>query len=111
MNRNTLDERKTILITGAARGIGACLVSGFVSRGWRVAFSYFRSEARALELCHSIEQQYGSESVLAIQADIRERTGVTALFDQVYEHFGQLDALVNNAGINRDGPFIEMTDA
>lgn len=106
---NPHPSSKTILITGAARGIGAGLVSGFASRGWQVAFTYLRSEARAQALCRSIRNQPGSGPVLALHADVRGRQNVAALFDQVNERFGQVDVLVNNAGINRDGPFLEMT--
>lgn len=101
---------KTILITGAARGIGAALVTGFAARGWQVAFTYLRSDARAQALCRSIQDRPGSGPVLALRADVRERQEVSALFDRVCEHFGGLDVLVNNAGINRDGPFLDMTD-
>ncbi len=104
------DSQKTILITGAARGIGAHLAMRFAGQGWRVAANYCHSKERTDQLCAGIEEQYGSGSALAVYADVRCRSDVRSMCDQIEAAFGHLDVLVNNAGINRDGPFLEMTD-
>ena len=83
---------KTVLITGASRGIGEQIARAFSSQGYAVVINYNKSEERAKEL--------GKELNAPIfQADVSNREEAFALVDFVVEKFGKIDILVNNAGI------------
>ena len=95
---------KTVLITGASRGIGAAAAQLFANRGYRVAVNYHRSrreaEALAGELCG-----------IAVQADVSDPAQVQKMVDNVLDKFCQLDILVCNAGIAQQKLFGDLTDA
>lgn len=101
---------KVFLITGASRGIGAALARGFARQGQRVVINYARSEAQALALSDELAGEVGDERVWAARADVSRRDDVQRMFAGAYDRFGRVDVLINNAGVNRDGPFLEMTD-
>ena len=61
-------DKKTIIITGASRGIGRACALSFAAGGWNVVINYFRSAEKAHELLKSIEQAGGSG--IAINADV-----------------------------------------
>ena len=88
--------RKTVLITGGGRGIGAATVRLFAAKGWRVAFTW------------TTRQPAPGEGTSAYRCDIRSEADVTALFGQVAADFGRIDALVNNAGVT--GPRCRIED-
>lgn len=88
---------QVLLITGASRGIGAATARLAGQRGWRVVVNYqSRAEEAQAVVDHVVAA--GSEAV-AIQADVSKEAGVLALFEQIHQHFGRLDGLVNNAGV------------
>ena len=103
-------EHKVVLVTGSSRGMGAVFVRNFAQEGYRVVVNYLKSEEPAIALRDSIIRQYGAGAALAIQADVARRSDVKQLFDRAYDRFGRVDVLINNAGINQDAPFLEMTD-
>lgn len=105
-----MSEERVILVTGSSRGIGATLVSEFAREGFRVVLNYAQSQAEAEGLYREMLGQYGAHRVLLRQADVGKRSEVRAMFDAVAERFGRVDVLVNNAGLNIDGPFLAMTD-
>jgi len=100
-------SKRVILITGASRGIGASLAEHFALRGDRVILNY-RSSADAAA---ALRDRLGPESVLAVKADVSRRLQVRRMFDSAQEAFGGVDVLIHMAGVNRDAPFGEMTDA
>ena len=106
-----MSDRKVALITGAARGIGAALAAGFADAGYRVVIHYRTSEAQARAVHEQVTARHGADTALLVQADVSDRAGVRRMFDAARERFGGVDVLVNNAGINRDGPFLDMSDA
>ncbi len=99
-------EKKIILVTGGSRGIGEEFVRGFAAQGHRVVLNYSRSQQQAEEVSTSVENSGGA--VFCQQADVSARDQVRAMFDAVEEHWGMVDILINNAGINLDGPFLPM---
>ncbi len=101
---------KVILITGASRGIGAGLATRLASAGFGVIINYSRSEAEAARLIEDLTHQVDPGHVLKVRANVACRGEVRAMFDQAVEHFGHVDALINNAGVNVDQPFLSMTD-
>ena len=88
---------KTVLITGASRGIGAATALAFGRSGWNVAVNYCRSGAQAEAVCAAVAHSGGS--ALPIQADVSCPARAAALVEQTLDAFGALDALVCNAGI------------
>lgn len=88
---------KTILITGASRGIGraAAIMAG--QRGWSVGVNYAGNEAAAQETVQAVSQAGGRAT--AIRGDVSRETDVIAMFDATEKAFGRLDGFVNNAGI------------
>jgi len=100
---------KTILITGASRGIGAACALLAAERGYRVCVNY-RSDAQAAEEVVAAIVAAGG-SAFALQADVAVEAEVQAMFEQVGVRYGYLDALVNNAGILERQMRVEQMDA
>ena len=90
----------TALVTGGSRGIGAATALALAARGWTVHVNYLKSEAQA----RAIAAQTGG---LAVQADVSDITQVEAMFQRI----GEIDLLVNNAGIARGGLLTDLTSA
>ena len=89
---------KTVLVTGAAGGIGRATVHLFTEKGWRV-IGVDRNE---------FGEEF-SENGIFIQADIARPEVMKAIFDKVHAFTGMLDALVNNAALQIAKPLIETT--
>lgn len=90
-------QRKVALITGASRGIGAATAVCAAQQGWDVVLSYQHDHAAAHRVVQAVEHHGGQ--ALAVQADMADEAQLVALFAAVDARFGQLDALVNNAGV------------
>lgn len=88
---------KTILITGASRGIGAATARLAAERGFSVAVNYNKSKEEAEKVVEAIKQKGGHAK--AFQADVSKEGDVLRLFEEVDTEFGSLTSLVNNAGI------------
>ena len=88
---------RTVLITGASRGIGAETARRFAREGCRVAVNYHTHEERALALCREIAASGGE--ALPVGADVSDPKQVDKMVDTVLEKFCQLDILVCNAGV------------
>ncbi|MET0744694.1 MAG: SDR family oxidoreductase [Microvirga sp.] len=88
---------KTILITGASRGIGraAAILAG--ERGWSVGVNYASNRPAAEEVVDRVREAGGR--AIAVPGDVSVEAETVALFDAVGEEFGPLDGLVANAGI------------
>jgi len=90
---------KVAVITGAAEGIGAGLVTGYRGRGWPVLASA------------TILRPPNEPEVLAVEGDIADPAGADRVVDAALERFGRLDTLVNNAGMIISKPFADYTAA
>ncbi len=88
-------EGKVALVTGGGRGIGAAICRVLARHGASVAVNYGQSEEKARAVVREIEGSGGTAA--AFQADVRDREAVAAMVRAVYEQFGRLDGLVNNA--------------
>jgi len=103
-SQNTETRRDVLLITGGGRGIGAAIVEGAISRGYRVAFSY-RDDAKAAT---ALAERLGADA-LAIRGDAANPDFAQTFFGQAEAAFGPVTALVNNAGITGGiGPFAQL---
>ena len=89
--------KKTVLITGGSRGIGAATALLAAQRGYAVAVNYADNAAAADAVVHAIRAAGGE--ALAVQADVADEAQVNAMFEKIDVRFGRLDALVNNAGV------------
>ena len=87
---------RVVLITGASSGVGAALATQLGEMGARVVVNYSRSAEAAEAVVAQLEEAGGR--ALAVQADVSEEADCKRLVATTVEHFGQLDALVNNAG-------------
>lgn len=104
----TKDER-VIVVTGASSGLGAEVAAHFAVKGFAVVMNYIIEED-AVATYRRIASQAGEDRVMRYRADVAARREVRAMFDSVIDTFGRVDILMNFAGINRDAPFLEMTD-
>lgn len=93
---------KTALITGGARGIGLATGKTLLSRGWKVALLDRDSEALNAAATPL-------ENVVAVHADVSDADQVNRALDEVSTAFGELSALVNNAGVADFGPIRETS--
>jgi len=102
-------SKKTVLVTGASRGIGAAVALRLAADGYRLALSY-RADSVAVQRIAASARDAGAEVAL-FQADIADPGQALALPEQACAHFGSLDAVVANAGVTVDGPFVALTPA
>ena len=101
--------RKTIVVTGGSRGIGAATARLAAERGYAVCVNFRRSGAAAEEVVASITAAGGR--ALAVGADVSSEPDVVRLFETVDARLGPITALVNNAGILERQTRVEHIDA
>ena len=101
-------EGKTAIVTGSDSGIGQGIARTLARHGCRVAVNYFgtaeRADATVTEL-----KALGADAI-AVKADVRVASDVTAMVDAAVAHFGRIDVLVNNAGVQTWGAFLDVTE-
>ena len=98
---------KIALVTGAARGIGNAIAQRLSNAGWQVIASDL-DEAAIGQAVERFETDRGP--VTARQMDVTDRGSIDATIKAITDEFGQLDVLINNAGIMDRAPFLEMTE-
>jgi 3-oxoacyl-(acyl-carrier-protein) reductase len=96
------------LVTGGSRGIGRATVVALAGVGHPVAFCYGSDDDAAQETVAAVEGAGGK--VVAVRADVADVAAVDHAFDEVESALGPVHVLVNNAGINRDGLLVRMSD-
>ena len=98
---------RTVLVTGGAKGLGKAMAEGFASAGanlFLVSRNLGEAQATALE----IKENYQVDAV-GHEADVTNETAVQEMVENALSAFGQIDVLVNNAGINRRGTIEEIS--
>lgn len=94
---------KTVLITGASRGIGAATAEIFSDNGYNVIINYNKNHERAKQ----IASKTGGN---LIQADVSDIAQTEKMVDSIISEYGKIDVLVNNAGISVTGTFDSISD-
>ena len=101
-------EGKTALITGASRGIGRAVALKFAEQGANVAFTFLSSVEKGKALEDELKK-YGIKAK-GYQSDAADFKAADELVTAVVAEFGTIDAVVNNAGITRDGLLMRMSE-
>ncbi len=99
---------KVALITGGSRGIGESIVRKFVEEGASVAFTYASSSEKSEALANELSAS-GSK-VVSYKSDAANYEQAGTLIDNVIADFGQIDILINNAGITKDTLMLRMSE-
>ena len=86
---------KTVIVTGASRGIGAAIVKAFAKEGALVIVNYLQNHEAANATVSACEAMRGK--ALALQADVTDRKATENLVEKTLDEFGKIDVLVNNA--------------
>lgn len=97
-------EKKVVLITGAASGIGRGCVLKFLENKYKVVMI-----GRDLKKLETFFGEIDNGDVVYFQGDISKQAQIKVIIDKIIAHYGRLDAVVNNAGICTNVPFIDMT--
>ncbi len=100
---------KTVLVTGASRGIGRAIAIAFARGGASVAMNYAGNEAAANEAL-ALVQQAGAAKAKLYRFDVADPAACTAAVESVLADLGGLHVLVNNAGIALDQLVMRMKD-
>ena len=96
------------LITGASRGIGRAIALALAERGGKVGINYVNNAAAAADVVREVQAR-GSEALL-LQGDVADKEQAESIVQQFVEHYGGIDALVNNAGSAMNGTIFTLTD-
>ncbi len=99
---------KTALVTGASRGIGKACALALGRAGYDVAVNYVSNLGKAEEVVREIES-FGQKAI-AVQADTADDKAVRDMFRTIQQEFGQLDVLINNAGVVDDAYLLMVSE-
>lgn len=94
---------KTIIITGAGRGIGTATAQVFLEAGWRVGLV-----GRNVEALDAVAE--GQDTALSLPCDVTNEAEVAGTFGKAHETWGQLDAVFNNAGVSLASATVDEID-
>lgn len=102
-----MNTQKTVLVTGASRGIGYAIAKKFAQNGFNVAINYNVNRTAA----ESLERELASQQcrVMTVKADVSSQEQVLNMIESVNSHLGNIDILVNNAGIAGQSLFTDIT--
>lgn len=108
MATSNTTPRRTAFVTGASQGIGAAIAVALARDGFDVALSSRRAEALADT---AAQVTAAGARALPVELDVLSETGIERAMNAVLNGFGQLDLLVNNAGVTSQKPALEITVA
>ena len=101
-------EGKIAIVTGGTRGIGRAIALDLAANGADIALNYRKSVDLAQELADIIRGM--GRRALVVQADVSSFDDAQAMVEKVLSDFGQVDILINNAGMNWDGVVWKMSE-
>ena len=97
-------KNKVCLITGSSRGIGKFIAKGFSQEGGKVIITYKNNKTAANKTAKGI----GSSDIYKL--DVSKKSSVQNIFKKVVKKYGQIDVLVNNAGVNKTNDFDKLSE-
>lgn len=100
-------DRQVAIVTGASSGIGAGIAKALANEGARVVVNYSSSADKAKTVLDTIIAE-GGEGFIC-KADVSREEDVLAMFSETKQRYGTVDILINNAGLQNDAKFHEMT--
>ena len=101
-------EGKKAFISGGSRGLGKALCEVFAREGADVAFNYNSNDAEAQDTVRRIEQH--GRKALAFKVSVVDKPAIKQMVTDILAEFGRIDALVNNAAINKADSFVTTTE-
>jgi NAD(P)-dependent dehydrogenase (short-subunit alcohol dehydrogenase family) len=101
-------EGQAALVTGADRGIGRAIARALAREGCRVGINHVGTPELADEAVRELNSL--GVDALAVKADVRRAAEVASMVDAVAGRFGRLDLLVNNAAVQTEGAFVDVTE-
>lgn len=99
---------KNVLITGGTGGIGSAIAAEFAKSGYNIAIHTHSKPEKAQNLAKELEQKYDIKTV-AVNADVSNYNSVIEMYNKIEDKFGQIDVLVNNAGIAQQKLFTDIS--
>lgn len=102
------DHKRTVIVTGASRGLGKEMALRFGWAGDRIVVNFLSDEAAARAVVEEITRS-GGEAV-AVRADVANPSAVDALIAESMKRWGSIDVLINNAGRTKDGIALRMSE-
>src|SRR3954468_4826635 len=99
---------KVAVVTGASKGIGAGIARALADAGAAVVVNYASSREGADRVVDEILSRDGK--AVAVQGDVSKPDDITRIFDEAERQFGQIDVLVNNAGVYQFDPLETVTE-
>ena len=109
-----MPEKRTVVVTGASRGIGRSICLSLASPDTQIYFNYFspgnpEAEEAAAAETEKLVADLGS-SADSMSVDVADAKDVEAFFEKIVDETGRVDILVNNAGITKDGLLVRMKE-
>ena len=99
---------KTVFISGASRGLGAIIAKTFASNNYNIIINYNKSEHEAINLKKDLESKYNIKCFL-YKCDVSNEFEVKDMFLKIKGEIGNIDCVINNAGISLDNNLIDKT--
>lgn len=99
---------KTVLITGASKGIGATMAIRYAEKGYNVVMNYNSSVQSAILLQKSLKES--GYNVIAYKANVKNRLEVDLMVKEALYRFGSIDILINNAGVSNQSLITDMSE-
>ncbi|WP_026525254.1 3-oxoacyl-[acyl-carrier-protein] reductase [Butyrivibrio sp. MB2005] len=94
-------NKRTAIVTGAARGIGREIAISFYKKGYNVVMNYAGNDKAAEETIRLCKES-GDGNIISVKGDVSKEDTARALVDAAMNEFGAIDVVVNNAGITKD---------
>lgn len=104
---DTALDGKTVVVTGASRGIGRGIAEELGAHGGNIAVNFRSSDSKAMDVASLIDE--GDGEAIIVQGDVADFEAMQTMANRVHDEFGAVDVLVNNAGITMDSSFEQMT--
>ena len=100
-------EKRTVLVTGASRGIGKSIATLFAENNYNVLINYNKSEEEAMDLYNNLKSK--GYSVDVYKADVSKKEEVNMMINYCIGKFEKIDVLINNAGISKTNLFTDIS--